>query len=172
MTCNSSGRARQVRRPYHADQLTSRSSARIGLRVCELLLAWVVVVGLSWADLLDLQHLVGGPSADYQQAIEPDLDEIRDDVTVIRVVGAALSESLAGHPSLVLHSPLASQATTRPMQGLLLQTLRLPNGAGYYPADRDVMLDQVLDGLAKSNTDVGGNYLTMRAQILTFAAWG
>ena len=32
-------------------------------------------------------------------------------------------------------------------------------------------LDQVMDGLAKSNTDVGGNYLTMGSRVSTFGAW-
>ena len=83
-----------------------------------LLLAWVVVVGLAWADLLDLHDVVGGPSTDLQQATEPDLDEIRGDVTTIRVVGAHFSESLAIHPALVLHSP-SSQAVDWSTEGLL-----------------------------------------------------
>lgn len=83
-----------------------------------LLLAWVVVVGLSWVDLFDLQHVAGGPSTDLQQATEPDLDEIRDDVTTNRVVGAHFNQSFAIHPALVLHAPSA-QAVDWSTEGLL-----------------------------------------------------
>ena len=36
----------------------------------------------------------------------------------------------------------------------------------------NVTLDQVMDGLAKSNTDVGGNYLTMGAQSFNIRGMG
>ncbi len=67
----------------------------MGLRVFILLLAWVVVAGLSWADLSGLHAETNGALADLQQATEPDLDELRDDATTIRAIAEWLPASLS-----------------------------------------------------------------------------
>lgn len=97
---------------------TSLSPARIGLKVCMLLLAWVVLAGLSWADLLDLHDMTVGPSADLQQATEPDLNELPEDVTPLRVIGDYFGEILTAHPAFLFLPAFASQAVDSPPQGL------------------------------------------------------
>ena len=97
---------------------TSLSPARIGLKVCMLLLAWVVLAGLSWADLLDLHDMAVGPSADLQQATEPDLNELREDVTTQRVIGDYFRESLTAHLAVLFLPPFSSQTVGSPPQGL------------------------------------------------------
>ena len=99
--------------------LTSRSSARLGLKVFILLLAWIVVAGLSWADLLDFRDLRCGPLTDIQLATEPDLDETRHDVTTIPVVGAHSTENLTVQPPLVCSVPRAAEASGRSAHNLL-----------------------------------------------------
>lgn len=84
-----------------------------------LLLAWVVVVSLSWVEFPDSHQVMGGPSADLQQATETDLDEIRSDVTTIRTVGAQPLETLAVHPSLITTLPLALSCHSLPRERLL-----------------------------------------------------
>ncbi len=58
-----------------------RTSPRMGLRVFVLMLAWVVMAGLSWADLIGVQAESHGVPPDAQWATKPDLDELRDDAT-------------------------------------------------------------------------------------------
>ncbi|MGC3974317.1 MAG: hypothetical protein QM771_08065 [Nitrospira sp.] len=67
-------------------------------KVLILLLAWVVVAGLSWADLVVSQGEPTGALADAQVATEPDLDELRDDGTVISLSEEALPASLSPRP--------------------------------------------------------------------------
>jgi hypothetical protein len=101
--------------------LTLHSSARLGLRVFVLLLAWSVVVGLSWVELLDLQDLLRGTPTEVQLATEPDLDEIRHDVMTIPVVGAHCTENLTVQPPLVCSVPQAAEAAGNPVHHLLSQ---------------------------------------------------
>src|SRR5574340_674771 len=79
----------------------SPSTIQRGLGLCLLLLVWISVGGLAWDDLLDLHDEVGGPLADLQQAVEPDLDEVRDEAGTVRVVAERLDESLSIQPFLV-----------------------------------------------------------------------
>ncbi len=67
----------------------------MGLRVFILLLAWVVVASLSWADLSGLHAETNGALADLQQATEPDLDELRDDAPTILATDEGLTASLS-----------------------------------------------------------------------------
>ncbi len=67
----------------------------MGLRVFILLLVWVVVASLSWADLSGLHAETNGALADLQQATEPDLDELRDDGTTIRFAAEGFPASLS-----------------------------------------------------------------------------
>lgn len=55
-----------------------------------LLLTWVVVAGLSWADLIGPQAEPTGALVDAQVATEPDLDELRDDGTAISLTAEEL----------------------------------------------------------------------------------
>lgn len=61
--------------------LALRLSSRMGLQVFVLLLVWVVVAGLSWANLIGGQVDPPGGATDTQWAIEVDVDELRDDAT-------------------------------------------------------------------------------------------
>lgn len=74
---------------------TALSSSRMGLRVFILVLAWVVVASLSWADLSGLHAETNGALADLQQATEPDLDELRDDAPTILATDEGLTASLS-----------------------------------------------------------------------------
>lgn len=98
---------------------TSPSTIHRRLGLCLLLLAWIVVGGLVWADLLDLHDEVGGPLADLQQAVEPDLDEVRDEGGTVRVVAERLDESLSIRPFLVSPSCSASYGVSVPTHCLL-----------------------------------------------------
>ena len=74
-------------------------SSRLIPKVFILLLTWVVVGTLSWADLIELQAEPTGALVDVQVATEPDLDELRDDATAI----PHTEEALPAH-----HSPQIS----------------------------------------------------------------
>jgi hypothetical protein len=74
------------------------SSPRMGLRVFMLLLAWIMVVSLSWADLLERHAEVGGALSDLQQATEPDLDEMRHDTAIVWLVEEGLTGSVSIRP--------------------------------------------------------------------------
>lgn len=63
-----------------------------------LLLAWIMVVSLSWADLLDRHAEVGGPLSDLQQATKPDLDEMRHDTAIVWLVEEGLIGSVPIRP--------------------------------------------------------------------------
>jgi len=84
--------------------LAPRIAPRMGLHVFVLLLAWVVVAGLSWADLIGGQGDPRGVPADAQWATEPDLDELRDDATT----NAIPQESRPASPSLHASSTSSS----------------------------------------------------------------
>lgn len=82
-------------------------------KVLILLLTWVVVAGLSWADLVGSQAEPTGALVDAQVATEPDLDELRDDGTAISLTEEELPARLSprtppffqiGIPSLDDHS--------------------------------------------------------------------
>lgn len=69
-------------------------SARLP-RVLILLLTWVVVAGLFWVDLVGSQAGPTGTLLDAQVATELDLDELRDDVTVISLTEEELPAYLS-----------------------------------------------------------------------------
>lgn len=99
---------------------TPRPSSRLGLNVFVLLLAWIVVAGLSWAELSGLQAEPRGVPVDAQLATEPDLDELRDEATTKALTEAArpASPSLqasANHSSV----PCCSGDTPLPTSDLL-----------------------------------------------------
>lgn len=83
-----------------------------------LFLAWVVLAGVSWADLIELHDMAMEPSADLQQATEADLGELREDVTTLRMVGNCFGESLTAHLAPLFLLPIASQAVGFSPQGL------------------------------------------------------
>lgn len=84
------------------------SSSRMGLRVFILVLAWVVVASLSWADLSGLHAETNGALADLQQATEPDLDELRDDAPTILATDEGLTAGLSLQASSNVSLSLAS----------------------------------------------------------------
>lgn len=88
--------------------LTLFSPCPMRFRVFLLLFVWIVVVSFSSADLFDLQDEVAWSLVDLQQAIEPDLEEVRDEAAPTRVVIERLDESLSVQPSLVHYACLAS----------------------------------------------------------------
>ncbi|HQR14300.1 MAG TPA: hypothetical protein PKW52_01775 [Nitrospira sp.] len=79
-------------------------------RVLILLLAWVVVAGLSWADLVGAQLEPTGALVDAQVATELDLDELRDDVTTISLTEEELPAPLSPQTSPFFHIGLAPSA--------------------------------------------------------------
>ncbi|MDL1888342.1 hypothetical protein FBQ96_01935 [Nitrospirales bacterium NOB] len=95
-----------------------------GSKVFMLVLAWVVVVGLSWADLLDLQDDMLSPLADLQQAIEPDLDELRDDPCAPRLESDTLDPMAAFQLSCVAAHPFQTNAAV-PLTDRLLAKLSI-----------------------------------------------
>lgn len=72
-------------------------------RVLILLLTWVVVAGLSRADLIGSQAEPTAALADAQVATEPDLDELRDDATAISLTEEALPARLSPRTSSFSH---------------------------------------------------------------------
>lgn len=103
---------------------TSGPSSRLGLKVFVLVLAWVVVAGLSWAELIGLQAESGGVvPADSQWATEPDLDEVRDEATTKALTEASRPASLAIHASASKSSVPFSPGDTPLPTGDLLSTL-------------------------------------------------
>ncbi|ODT44436.1 MAG: hypothetical protein ABS70_05515 [Nitrospira sp. SCN 59-13] len=64
-------------------------------KVLILLLTWVVVAGLSWADLVGAQIEPAGALVDAQVATEPDLDELRDDGAPISLTAEELPARLS-----------------------------------------------------------------------------
>ena len=91
---------------------TRRPSSRLGVKV--LLLAWVVVAGLSWAELIGFQAEPRGVPADVQWATEPDLDELRDDATTKALTEAARPASLSFH-AYANHSSVPCRAGDTPL---------------------------------------------------------
>lgn len=86
------------------------SSSRMGLRVFILLLAWVVVASLSWADLVGAQAEPTGALVDAQVATEPDLDELRDDGTAITPTAEELPAGLLPQTPSTFHIGISSSA--------------------------------------------------------------
>lgn len=66
-----------------------RPSSRLGQHVLVLLLAWIIVAGLSWAEPLGLQNEPRGGPVDVQLATELDVDELRDEATTKALIEAA-----------------------------------------------------------------------------------
>ncbi|MBS0171902.1 MAG: hypothetical protein JSR62_16260 [Nitrospira sp.] len=79
--------------------LAPRLSLRMGLQVFVLLLVWVVVAGLSWADLIGGQIDPPGGATDTQWATEVDVDELRDDATAKAITYESGPTSLQLHAS-------------------------------------------------------------------------
>lgn len=79
-------------------------------RVLILLLTWVVVAGLSWADLVGAQLEPTGTLVDVQLATELDLDELRDDATTISLTDEKLPASLSPQPSPFFHIGISASA--------------------------------------------------------------
>jgi len=97
-----------------------RTSPRLGLRVFVLMLAWVVMAGLSWADLIGVQAESHGVPPDAQWATEPDLDELRDDATTKVLTEDALPANLVHYASAISSSvPSSAQDIPLPTCDLL-----------------------------------------------------
>lgn len=77
-------------------------------KVLILLLTWVVVAGLSWADLVGVQAEPTGALVDAQVATEPDLDELRDDGTAISLTAEALPSRLLPQTPSTFHLGISS----------------------------------------------------------------
>jgi hypothetical protein len=56
------------------------SSESITFRFFTLWLAWTVLLSVSWVDRTDAHDRMNLPLTDFQQATEPDLDEVRADI--------------------------------------------------------------------------------------------
>ena len=106
--------------------LAPRIAPRMGLHVFVLLLAWVVVAGLSWADLIGGQGDPRGVPADAQWATEPDLDELRDDATTKVLTEDALP---ANH---VLYASAISSSVPSSAQDIPLPTCDLLSKLSVY----------------------------------------
>lgn len=103
-----------------------RTSPRMGLRVFVLMLAWVVMAGLSWADLIGVQAESHGVPPDAQWATEPDLDELRDDATTKVLTEDALP---ANH---VLYASAISSSVPSSAQDIPLPTCDLLSTLSVY----------------------------------------
>ena len=84
-----------------------------------LLLAWVVVISLFWMDQSDTQQMLNSPLQDFQQATETDLDEIRNDIGIVRIVEGHAIDALTMSPSFSGSIPLASPPASLPRASLL-----------------------------------------------------
>ena len=82
------------------------SSNSIAFRFFMLWLAWAVLLSFSWVDLKDAPNRMGFPLTDFQQATEPDLDEVRADVIADLEVPAIDPVSI--DPSFEESIPLAA----------------------------------------------------------------
>ena len=89
-------------------------------RVLILLLTWVVVAGLSWADLIGSQAEPTAASADAQVATELDLDELRDDATAISLTEEALPARLSPRTSSSFSHLRTSTSGEHPLPTRLL----------------------------------------------------
>ncbi|GAB1722098.1 MAG: hypothetical protein GDA65_05805 [Nitrospira sp. CR1.1] len=70
-------------------------SSRLIPKVFVLLLTWIVVASLSWADLIGAQAEPTGALVDAQVATELDLDELRDDATTLSLIEEELPARLS-----------------------------------------------------------------------------
>jgi hypothetical protein len=95
------------------------ASDSIGSRFSIPLLAWVVVVSLSCADLSDTNEIMNSPSANLQQATETDLDEIRNDVGIVRILEPHAIDFVRIDFSFAGSIPLALPPTGISRSGLL-----------------------------------------------------
>ena len=94
-------------------------------KVLILLLTWVVVAGLSWADLVGAQAEPTGALVDAQVATEPDLDELRDDGPVISLTAEELPARLSPEAHPTLRTGLSSQGEHPLPTRLLLSKLSI-----------------------------------------------
>lgn len=88
-----------------------------------LLLTWVVIVSLSWADLVGLQAEPSGALVDAQVATELDLDELRDDATATPLTAEELPAHLSRPTPPFLFAAIASPHENPPPTRLLLSKL-------------------------------------------------
>lgn len=92
-------------------------------KVLILLLSWVVVAGLSWADLIGPQAEPTGAFADAQVATELDLDELRDDATAISLTEEERPARLSLQSPPFLHVSVSSPGENPLPTRLLLSQL-------------------------------------------------
>ncbi|MCW5800317.1 MAG: hypothetical protein KIT40_17620 [Nitrospira sp.] len=94
-------------------------------KVLILLLTWVVVAGLSWADLVASQAEPTGALVDAQVATEPDLDELRDDGTAIVLTEEELPARLSPQTPPFFRMDVSAQGENPLPTRLLLSKLSI-----------------------------------------------
>ncbi len=99
------------------------ASRHVTFRLFVVLSAWFLVGGVAWVDSCDLNDEPASPLAGTAQAVEFDVDEVKDDVLEIALTPGLLGQAAALLTSRRLSSAVSSEAVSNTSDCPLYQRL-------------------------------------------------